>query len=60
MATNKKKDLTFRSMEEFRNRYFLDEPKRKIIVETPDQARALGIEMARETMKELKIKLHKA
>lgn len=60
MTTNKQQELTFRSIEEFRKKYFPDGPKRRDIVEKPEQARALGLEMARETIQELKAKSHKA
>lgn len=54
MATNRKEKPTFRSMEEFRSRYFSTAPRRKVIIGTPEEARALGIEMARETVKNMK------
>lgn len=60
MATTRKERPVFRSMEDFRARYFPDEPKRTVIIETPEAARAWGVEMAREAMKELKIKSQKA
>ncbi len=58
MATTRKEKLKICSMEEFRARYFPDEPKRKVIIDNPEKARAWGVEMAREAMKQLKAKSH--
>ncbi len=59
MATTRKEKPAFRSMEEFTTRYFPNEPKRQVIIETPEAAKAWGVEMARAAMKELKIKSQK-
>lgn len=56
MATKRNEKVIFHSMEEFRSRYFPNEHEHRI-VETPEDARALGKEMAREAMEKLKLKL---
>jgi hypothetical protein len=56
MEVRKKDRLIFRSMEEFRSKYFPNDRKSRTIVKTSDEARALGAKMAREAMKQIKIK----
>jgi hypothetical protein len=55
VAVKRREKLVFHSMEEFRDRYFPNERKHRI-VETPEDARALGEEMARESMRKLHLK----
>jgi hypothetical protein len=59
VATIRKGKSKICSMDEFRARYFTDEPKRRVIIDTPEKARAWGVEMAREAMKNLKTKSQK-
>jgi len=56
MVTKRKNRIVFRSMEEFRSRYFPNERKQRII-ETPEEARTMGVNMARTSVEKVKLKL---